>query len=712
VTPQEELDPAKGTAGTAPLFAVDQTGTMAYLRRSNMHVERRLELAARRGRTPDGMMHFGAALHTIEDLFAHSNWIEMAANRVLERDAKLLPTLKGKARQVFTFSAEQAVGKDQAGKPVVRPILQTGSFIGADTKVSLTSELTKFMAEKPKPPATPAERQAEQAFMAALLRTFESQLRANKPLNDGLKRTLVDGMTAGGMPKAVAEKAAEGVLKLPFADIYELTRIDLIPEWVRRNLIDPVQAVLRDQLWSQVLQPLAARLQQEALNAQVADTSLIQALRDQQKRQTQAVGDLSAAERKQMEATERLTGASPEQQNREARASAKSHVEGLQATPERVVAGPSHSQLSKDHPNSPFFGLAFKVAAEAVRRLRQRMVAAWEATAGGPTRPFNFEFTNFPAVDPTAPKADQEAQGRARDLYHASRQERAGRESRSLERGKQIVSQGGDVEGQTGTFQPYDIATMRKDSANTIRSAATGLRGLAGTPSEAAKAFQELDKTLDTLGLKAERVKRTLETLAAAGKQAGQGDSAKELLALADELEKHAANVEAATQHGDRERLNASLVATRSRVFAAFQRAPALNRGISAAVLAILDQQIAETRPSYTSEQRAVLEGRTDLREHTGARGPLATTTVALGDAGKAIDPTWHGGVRPAAVKALIEESRLLLNHPYENAWWEGIVKDHIRANEKQLLADIEARNAGYATLRRAGEPRAGQHGH
>ena len=69
--------------------------------------------------------------------------------------------------------------------------------------------------------------------------------------------------------------------------------------------------------------------------------------------------------------------------------------------------------------------------------------------------------------------------------------------------------------------------------------------------------------------------------------------------------------------------------------------------------------------------------------------------------------------MRGPALRALIEESRLLLNHPYENKWWEAPMREYAKSTNggAQLRADIEARNAGYATLRRPGEQRE-EHGH
>jgi hypothetical protein len=51
---------------------------------------------------------------------------------------------------------------------------------------------------------------------------------------------------------------------------------------------------------------------------------------------------------------------------------------------------------------------------------------------------------------------------------------------------------------------------------------------------------------------------------------------------------------------------------------------------------------------------------------------------------------------------ALINESRLLLGHPYENNWWQPILRDYATRFPTHLLNDIEARNEG-VTLYREG---------
>jgi len=701
VTPQDSPDPSATVLGAA-LFSVDQTGTMAYIRRTNLHVERRLELAARRGRNPDGLMHLGAALHAIEDLFAHSNWIEMAVNQVLRDEPSLLPALRGSDRRVFTYSAEQ-----QVRPGVTRPVLMTGSFTGADTKISLSSEAVKFMSEPLPAPATAAEARAEERFVTTLLRSFEAQLRANPAFRAAIERVL----RSNGVPGFLVPQ----IMALPLADIYDLTRIQLLPDVVRDRIINPVQAVIRDQISIHVLQPAGRALQAEGINAQVADTSLVTFLREQQATAKTTEAQLSPEARQAMESTRQLTGQSVADQVAAARASAARHVAALDATPERVLAGPTHSQISKDHPNSPFYGLAFSVATLAVRRIAEKMVDAWKEQSGGTSASFDFSFGAFPAVSGVSADQGQAAIAN-RSLYHDSRSARAAKEAGSLARGNRVVAEGGDVDGRAGAgaFAAYDVAAMRRESADQIHAAASGLRAIVGAPAEVAAAAAALQRALALLDVQGERRKRAdalLGGVVRGAQAASAGPDAAALRGLSAELDAAAAGVEVARTHADRTAANNVLREIRARVLGELRdRTLNSQRALATSALVVIDQQIADTAPAYTTEQREVLEGNRDLPEHTGAPAALASTRIDLPDAALTTDPSWLAGHRGPALRELIEESRLLLNHPYESTWWVPTVSGYMRRFPTQTLADIEARNAGYAAFRRPGEARGGHH--
>ncbi|HEX7243199.1 MAG TPA: DUF4157 domain-containing protein, partial [Longimicrobiaceae bacterium] len=429
-TPQESVEPS-GTVGGAPLFSVDTAGVMAFIRRTNFHVERRLDLAAAGGRTPTGMMHFGAALHAIEDLFAHSNWVEIAVSKLLADNPSLLPDLQGEDRRAFTFSTTVDVGGGRR-----RPVLTTGSFTGTDTQLSAGSEVVKFMSEPLRDPPTRREEEAQRRFITLLLRDFDRRMRTSPQLRGTVRSALIEA----GVPDWMANV----LLQVPLADVYNLQFPIPVPDWLRI----PIQRAIRGVISSRVLQPAAQELRASALQARVADTSLVQVLRDSQR---VATGNFTPADIQRERTLATVAQRTGQQQGtvdeilarrlQDARVVAGRHAAALQATPEAVVAGPSHSQISKDHPNSPFFGLAFTMAQEAVGRMRDRMLAVWNE--GGPTRPFDFGWNSWPPAG--------ERGGRARDLYHEQRPTRHAPGVRSLQRGDAIVAGGGEG-------APYDLA--------------------------------------------------------------------------------------------------------------------------------------------------------------------------------------------------------------------------------------------------------------
>ncbi|NJK32121.1 MAG: hypothetical protein HC927_06730, partial [Deltaproteobacteria bacterium] len=200
----------------------------------------------------------------------------------------------------------------------------------------------------------------------------------------------------------------------------------------------------------------------------------------------------------------------------------------------------------------------------------------------------------------------------------------------------------------------------------------------------------------------------TLDRAAASLRQTGQSaDRAAAMNQLADQITIYAGRVENATTIDERRAVNALLTGARNTALTELAQSPALRSGLAATILAILDDVIADTTPAYSWEQRAVIEG-ARLHGHQGPGGALPTVVLDLGNPARASDPAWNGGQRPARVVDLIQESRLLLNHPYENPWWVPVLTDYVNRNQAQILADIEARNLGYATLRRPGERRQG----
>ncbi|MFL4598888.1 HET-C-related protein, partial [Stenotrophomonas maltophilia] len=72
------------------LLKVDPNRSMKrYIVRSSDFMESELRKAMSLGKTPDGMRHFGSALHVLEDYFAHSNFCELSLRKL--GHGKVLP---------------------------------------------------------------------------------------------------------------------------------------------------------------------------------------------------------------------------------------------------------------------------------------------------------------------------------------------------------------------------------------------------------------------------------------------------------------------------------------------------------------------------------------------------------------------------------------------------------------------------------------------
>jgi len=660
-TAQDDVSPSATVLGEN-IFAVDQTGVMAFMRRTNLLVEDWLERAVEAGRGPEGLMLFGAAMHPVEDFFAHSNFIEIALDKLLHSESaeKLLPELKDKGdRRLFTYSAQASVRPDKNQPAEDRPVLTAGSFTTEDTKISILSEVVGLMEEPLPEPKTNAEIRAEAGFVGAFINSVQSRIEQDPEL-------------LAELPPGVA-----AVDKVSLGDIYEIKEalIPRVPDWIRR----PVQGAIRKFVSKRVLQPLARQLQSSIIEPKVAETNLIQVMRDAQKTQQ---GEFSKAQEDMMAGRERLKGESVANQKAEAISLASERVTNIQATPAHVVAGPSHSQIAKDHPNSPFYGLSFALAVEADRRLRDLLLRAWEERHGAPTKPFDFGAGHFPAAAPKdSGKAETKTYERAQQLFESGRERREKKEESALQEGKAI----GEAGGAPG--QPHSLEKMRVQAAQRVRSVAEVLAKGADAPKAAERAIARLGQALEDISPEAEAaIAAQLSQARLALQEAGADQPFQDFRAIAADLYQTADEIGTARRHAQREKAHLNLVAKRDALFEALGKDKRLSIKGSAALLVILNREIQETAVAYTSEQRAVLEGAMLL---DGVPTGLMVRTVKL--------PDLKGS--PATV-ALQEEARRIMGHPYSNEWWKDTIRDFAKAHGEQLVNDIEARNEGVALYR------------
>ncbi|MBL1129609.1 MAG: hypothetical protein HND44_14110 [Chloroflexi bacterium] len=454
--PQNPEEDISNPATISALFTVNEAGLPAYLGRSIQYVEEELTQAANLGRTADGLMHFGNGLHTAEDLAAHSNFIEIAIGKLFQEgaltniSAELAEELNNRTRPegeggeglqdpVETFAARTVGG---------RPILMTGTFVTADTLISLSEAITAFLQEFD--PFTVGNDTRSQQTMTMILSRYETLAQTGEA---GL--IIQSSMTALGttLTEKLAEKAqqavageqpgegaswwqraaaaARGVAGRIVGGALRLAGSALNTGWIQEMIAGAVNrfgnlplvevykfVIEKKNAISDFFDSVDQRLQQLPFYNEIKELvkTPLRALREQLKSIIQAavrfIGQLiqKAFAESEVAATniesqiqqqiqenvkdpaarQQILNATPEQQrsmiqNPEWQARAQmsdadfERLRQMILAPDYVWHGPSHSQIAKDHADSPFFGTAAAMASAAVTELRNHMVAVWQS---------------------------------------------------------------------------------------------------------------------------------------------------------------------------------------------------------------------------------------------------------------------------------------------------------------------------------------------
>ncbi|KKD57910.1 hypothetical protein RN22_23895, partial [Grimontia sp. AD028] len=254
--PEEHLDNPKGiTAPANPQYTgafrgnyKDSEGEIDankwyknFFKDSITFAKEQLSLAADAGRNAKGLIHFGQALHVMEDIYAHSNFVELAINRLHQEGKVLL------LKPVNTWVQPVQVSKTDSQE--VEP-LTTGIFGASDTVVSLLSVL-----EKGSDHSTSAEKQHYQtqvSIMLVLLNDYKPNAVAL--LFDAL------GLDYSSTSKSLsAEQALEAAQK---AD-----EVSYLYRWMVKEFLNLLF------LFSNQLKALIARQMMEAIKYAQDDTS-------------------------------------------------------------------------------------------------------------------------------------------------------------------------------------------------------------------------------------------------------------------------------------------------------------------------------------------------------------------------------------------------------------------------------------------------------
>lgn len=652
--PHEGVEPGSTVLG-ADIFSVDQNGVMAYIRRSNAHVEERLASAFETGRTTEGLMHLGAALHTVEDLFAHSNWVEIAVQKLIRDEPTLLPGVN--PTEVFTFMPE--VSMAGGGR---RPVMTTGTFTSVDTQISIATEVVTLL-RKPLPLPSEEAADAHSAFVREVLLAAEAQLQGNAASREQILALIPEDIRS-----RIPDGMEDQLRHIPLVGLYDLTTmIPGLPE----GLLNRIRTKINNIIEAQVLKPAADALESLGVEARVADSNL--SSHEQQLQTDKArhqAGQWNWREKGQQGLMQAVTGQPVDGQRKEKVADETARLAILKNTPQHVKAGPSHSQLAKDHPDSPFFGLAFHMAVIAVRRLREKVVAAWAAKSGS-----------------TAPRA---AARRGDQRLTPDALQRQQRRQQVKQRGLHIMATGHD---QTMTAESYDLDAPREASALEVEAAADLIDAIADGPDKIAAFSKRLSELLgdDAPKEATDLVARSGSTASSVATRIIQKPA--RLAELAAALDDLANSIRDADEHGEREALSTLLTQRRSHVMDVLRTEPDVPHGVEALVLHALDRQLRVIEVSYTSGQRQQLQDSAKDIKRSEVNQP-------------ALD---RFGNDPALV-ALLGEARHLIDHPYESTWWQPHMRDWISQHGDQLRASIMARGSGVPSLR--GEVDAQCHGH
>jgi len=660
VTPQASNDPTKaevvGEKEQGPLeagiFSVDQSGVMAYIRRTNLHVENRLKYAAMKRRTPEGMMHLGAALHAVEDLFAHSNFVEIALDKLLHDDPNVLPELEKENRYVRKLSGKV----DNTLTPAegdTMPVLTTGTFTSMDTLQSVGAEAVNMLRKGLNPPATEHEKRAQKAMMRKIVHAVDR--------NPALKEKV------GNLPIAETYDALE----------YIALYIDL-PDYMK-----PVR-----EYFNAIFTIIADELDARGLVTKVQDTPLYRAEREVDK--TIAAGGENYGPMTELKAT--LTG--KEVSPAAIKKDAEDYKTLYNNTPEKVMVGASHSQLSKDHANSVFFGLAFRLAVEADKLIRDEMLKIWG----------NEKFID-PDSEILSKNPDDLKRKKKNDYYFSKQRHDQYQETR--EYGQEIYETG-HADGQK-----YDLQAIRDQAAKDISSTAdlfiTINNSGANNESLLVQAEALLGFSAEKLNFNSEtkdRISNTIKNAHEINNDFIEQNKKNGLLDLAKEFTEIAAMVKNAKTLQERELAYQKLLIAKENyvnfvIVGVSSKDPKFYEpSIYLTMAVVIDKELAAVAPAYPMEQ-------IDLLEDVENKNPQERTDFKL-------PPLLEDNY-----KQLLTVVRMIMNHPYATDWWkshmlnyinnptssssESDMTNNIENRHKQLIEEIRARNAGYAHF--AGNP-------
>jgi hypothetical protein len=622
----------------APSNAVDGSGVMAYIRDSNLHVETRLKDAAQMGRTEAGFFHFGNALHAIEDLFAHSNYVEIALGKFLPEH----PDLWGKGltaadTKVFDFMPEV---NSSTGS---RPVLTTGTFTNKDASISLAGEVVDFL-----------DTFNPDLFTDNEIKFTDVQEKAFISLLEALwNRAGVNG-TVGSIISNLFNIAQLGVdinsyfSNTPFMKVYNGLKT-LSKEfteslkWLAEALVDIqnpfeyirkifVQAILK---W--VTDQLKTLVQRNMVENKVSETPLFMDDRDQKRKiasidkylkehGTQEQGETTKEFKK------RIADAKKESANAVKRANVykgKSKAE---------LMGPSHSQLAKDHPNSIFFGIAAALTDAADQLLRDKLIDAWETGNVQPKAPSGFSGISI-------------------------KDDKGGKE-KSIE---EVVELGG-LENEN-VNDPEEIRKSIVPELNLKLNVLKMLCEKLPSSSRKARMLEETDK------LKASAVTFAIYNVY---DYTARNSLYNKMFTELQSLEFWLYDKE------------------QGRNIAALEE---VIKPVAKVIVPLIRHSVNSLAPNFVKQQKDFGDETGGMEKYKLKMLMTKDSNNILSGLDYTKLNKFNIGYLPGPVQDLLQTSRMILDHPFNSTWWEKPMTDYLAKNKNRVALEVKMRNAGYNEL-------------
>lgn len=334
--------------------AARTSGLPVYIERGKLHAKEKLAETVRLGNNPAGLMQMGNALHAVEDYFSHSNFVEAAIWTLYRSGAPVGHLVDRMANTALGANAALAGGLDEKGQPKI----VTGTYKPGGNDWVSRLELLQTEIE---------HGQLTKAFIVGLLRQGGIGL---EELGQRLGKRAVDSSgldVAGGVMGGVLGAVGGAVVGAK-----QGTDDGILGE-IAGGIIGAARGGIRgyragkqeaEQIGEGVGGGAGHLLDIMATSSLVEIASLLRGM--------EIAIDISPLHYLVDAIIEARVKSNTDQSAQEAPADSKTGV-----------VGPTHSQIAKDAPDSPLFGVSATLAQEVVKDIGTAMNKVWSPSKPG-----------------------------------------------------------------------------------------------------------------------------------------------------------------------------------------------------------------------------------------------------------------------------------------------------------------------------------------